>query len=245
MARMNRERREAANAAQLERLAQERAKASTAERFEISAKRAETLVRDFWYIGGLRSEADFRARKAGQVDMRIEGRPAEVKTGGTVGTPDIIYHTTEDELDEFAFEYEDIAPGAAWIVFPIIDRCEAEDELPDMTVVMTREEFKQELDAIVKRSSWKSAFKINGDTAHNHDLKIQRLVAAIKTEVDPDRQGKLIRKLDRMMKTEVLRSPTIGFQAEYLTKLRDRLDEAIAFGEYPTIRTKKEERDGA
>ena len=177
--------------------------------------------------------------------MRIEGRPAEVKTGGTVGTPDIIYHTNENELDEFVFEYEDIAPGAAWIVFPIIDRCEAEDELPDMTVVMTREEFKQELDGIVKRSSWKTVFKINGDTPHNHDLKIQRLVAAIKAEVDPERQGKLIRKLNRMTKTEVLRSPTIGFQDKYLHLLRDRLEEAIWNGEYPTIRTKKEERDGA
>lgn len=192
--RMNAQRREAANNAQIERLSAERAKGSTAERYTISAKRAETLIRDYWYKGGLRSEADFRARKAGAIDLRIEGQAAEVKSGGTLA-----YEVPT------GWSQDDLMPGAAWIVFPLLDRCEEEDDLPDMTAVMTRTEFFEMLDGLAPRKGWRATVKVNRGS----------------------------------------RAETIGFQPKYLDKLRDRIEEAISMGELPTLRTLKEEREGA
>lgn len=148
--RMNQQRREAANAAQLERLSAERAKGSTAERYTISAKRAETLIRDYWYVGGIRAESDFRARKAGACDMRLFGRHTEIKCGGTLA-----YDFPSD------WDQDDLMPGAAWILFPLIDRCEEEDDLPDMTPVMTRQEFFEILDGLAPRKGWRATVKVN------------------------------------------------------------------------------------
>lgn len=131
MARMSNERRAAAIAAMEARSAMEAIKGSTAERFAISQKAVEAFVRDFWYDGGLRSETDFRARTAGKADLRMYGKQAEVKSGGTVGVPEFDGSWTADN----------VMPDAHYVVFPLMDEIVEPEDVPDNTVVMERHTF--------------------------------------------------------------------------------------------------------
>ena len=130
MARMSKERRDAAIAAMKARSIAEAIKKSTAERFAVSQKGVEALVRDFYYDGGLRSELDFRARTAGKADIIIRGRRGEIKSGGEVAK----------NMDE-SWTEDDILADAVWVVFPIMTEIADEYDVPDNTVVMTRETF--------------------------------------------------------------------------------------------------------
>lgn len=128
--RMNENRRESAIHAMTERSINERQKGSTAETFAISQKAVEAYVRDFWYNGGLRNESDFRARSAGKADMKLFGKVAEIKTGGTVGIP-----------SSYEWDETDVMPNACYIVFPLMDMIETAADIPDNTVVMERSVF--------------------------------------------------------------------------------------------------------
>lgn len=132
---LSQERLTSAEHAQDARLAMEREKGSTAERYAFSMKKAETVIRHHLNLRGLRSEQDVRARSATKDDayLWIAGKRyvAEVKCGGTVGKPEIDGSWTE----------EDILPRADYVIVPVIDRIEDEDDLLDMSVILTRAEW--------------------------------------------------------------------------------------------------------
>lgn len=142
---LSRTRRLAAYEAQFARLAQERAKGSTAERYDLSMKAAENLTRDLTSKSGLRKTGDFRARAQSDRDCTIYGCAGEVKCGGTVsvrakrnGLP----YTKENDFTE-----RDILPNAKYVVFPIIDRIHSIDDLVTYTAIMSRDEFLTLLEA--------------------------------------------------------------------------------------------------
>lgn len=113
----------------LTRLAKEKSKGSTAERYAVSAKACEVFCRDVWYKYGVKAN-DCHARGAERVDMRIDGKDVEIKTGGTVA-PYVTDSWTE----------KDIFPRAKYVAFPIITMIESYDEVASWTVVMPRETF--------------------------------------------------------------------------------------------------------
>lgn len=133
--RMSKERRAAAENAQIERLAEEARKGSTAEVYAYSLKKAETDLRDAGLDGGIRSEDDWRARAAGQDDMYlfIRGKRyrAEVKGGGTVGKPN----------EDLSWDADNILPRAQYVVIPVITRIHNKRELYALSAIVTREQF--------------------------------------------------------------------------------------------------------
>jgi hypothetical protein len=112
----------------------EKAKGSTAEVFDLSAKSVEMYIRHACYSKGLRSTSDFRARSAKTADLilTINGKRyrADVKTGGTVGT------LTGREWTE-----EDILPDAAYVVFPVMNHIHREAELYSRSAIISKAEF--------------------------------------------------------------------------------------------------------
>lgn len=143
--RMSKERREAAEAAQVARLEAEAAKGSTAEVHAYSAKKAETDIRDACLDGGIRTEEDWRARAAGAADLYLTiggvRYLAEVKTGGTLGSPNADGSWTE----------ANILPKAQLVVFPIIDMIRSKRELYGMSVIVSRERFIEMLEACSRK----------------------------------------------------------------------------------------------
>ena len=124
---------QAMHAAMYTRPAAEKAKGSTAEVFNISAKGVEPDLRREFYA---RMEpADCRARAAGKVDivLYIDGHRynGEVKTGGTVGKP----------ACDGTFSEAEILPRAQYVVFVVIDRCDSWNDVLDNTAIMPREQF--------------------------------------------------------------------------------------------------------
>lgn len=113
----------------------ERAKGSTAERYDMSAKGIEVRVRHWTKSRGIDKREDFRARAEGKADgyIFISGKryAYDVKTGGTVGKPQPDGSWTED----------DILPDADYVIVPVIDRIKDDDDVLDMTVILTRAEF--------------------------------------------------------------------------------------------------------
>lgn len=128
--RMSNERRAMAFKAMETRHEIERVKGSTAEKFDFSAKSVETYLRDFLYNGGLRNESDFRARGVKTVDIRINGKACEVKTGGSIGYAD------SNDWGE-----NDILPNCYYVAFPVMTEIKTLDDLYDNTAVITRGEF--------------------------------------------------------------------------------------------------------
>lgn len=112
----------------------EKAKGSTAEVFDLSAKSVEMYIRHACYSKGLRSTSDFRARNAKTADLilTIDGKRyrADVKTGGTVGT------LTGREWTE-----QDILPDAAYVVFPVMNHIHKEEELYSRSAIISKAEF--------------------------------------------------------------------------------------------------------
>ena len=142
-----------AEKAQDARLACERALGSTAERYAFSMKKAEDVIRHHVNVRGLKAENDVRARSQNKVDVYItvEGKryTAEVKCGGTVGEPDYDGTWTEDDL----------LPAADYVIVPVIDKIETEDDLLDMSVILTRAEWI-ELCASCSRKGLQGTFHV-------------------------------------------------------------------------------------
>lgn len=123
----------------------ERAKGSTACRFEIGAKPCEGLVRDLLNARGVstivRDESghryvDFSARPNRNTagECRVYGQPCDVKTGGTVN-----YYADADWTEE------DICPNKAYIAFTLLEQAseakDAVDGICDWTAILSRETF--------------------------------------------------------------------------------------------------------
>lgn len=146
-------------AEQTDRLIAEAEKGSTAERYDVSAKQIETLIRHAVYKRGLRSRADFRARKQSMPDlvMTVDGvrGNAEIKTGGTVGTP------IDGEWSE-----DDIMPRAHYIVFPVIDIMHSERDIYNYSAVMLRADFLA-LCAECSRKGLRGVFHVGGGMSKN------------------------------------------------------------------------------
>lgn len=124
----------------------EAAKASTACTFAIGAKSCEGLVRDLLNVRGVeyvvRDEAghkyvDFAARpnrtKLGE--CKVYGRPADVKTGGTLA-----YGVWSDDWTEY-----DLLPGKDYVVFTLLEEAseakDAVDGICDWTAIIDRATF--------------------------------------------------------------------------------------------------------
>ena len=118
-----------AAAAMFTRLSSEREKNSTAERYAMSAKAVEVIIRDAVYKH--MASADYRARTANKADLRLYNRRAEIKCGGTV-----IYNIPADGWTE-----NDILAGNTYIVFPVITRIFDEIDAVDNSAIMTRDQF--------------------------------------------------------------------------------------------------------
>lgn len=124
----------------------EAAKGSTACTFAIGAKSCEGLVRDLLNVRGVativRDEAghryvDFAARpnrtKLGE--CKVYGRPAEVKTGGTLA-----YGVWSNDWNEY-----DLMPGKDYVVFTLLEEAseakDAIDGICDWTAIIDRPTF--------------------------------------------------------------------------------------------------------
>ena len=156
--RMSQSRRAAAEAEQIRRLEAEALKGSTAERFEYSAKKAETDIRDALLTGGIRSEADWRARGVDTDDayLMVDGvrRVAEVKTGGTIGKPE----------EDGSWTEANILPKAHYVIFPVLDRIRTKEELYGLTAILTRDEFLSLLAECSRKGIHGTAHTTSGGT---------------------------------------------------------------------------------
>lgn len=139
------------------RYAIEREKGSTAERFDVSAKGIEVRIRHHVQTRGISSKADFRARSEGKADgyLFINGKryPYDVKTGGTVGKPQ----------QDGSWDESDILPSAPYVIFPVIDIIETDDDILDESVIFTREAWL-ELCASCSRKGLAGTFHVTGKT---------------------------------------------------------------------------------
>lgn len=114
------------------RVCAEKAKGSTAERYDFSMKAVEAIIREAVYKR--MKAADYRARSAGKADLYlyINGKraKAEVKCGGTI--------LSNAPLD---WDEDDLFADAPYIVFPVITEIHDEDDVLDNSLIFTREEF--------------------------------------------------------------------------------------------------------
>lgn len=156
----------------------QRAKGSTAERYTMSAKGIEARVRFVTKARGITKRSDFRARGVNVDDgyIYIDGHrySYDCKTGGTVGKPQPDGSWTE----------ADILPKAQYVIFPVIDRIEDDDDVLDMSVIFTREEWL-ELCATCSRKGLRGTF---------HSTSGNTVIAFQKTPLD-----KLRRKVEEML----------------------------------------------
>lgn len=138
---------------------------STAERYAMSAKAAETLLRHGLYRQGLRSRSDFRARSANRADivLTINGKRAraDVKTGGTVCAD------AREDWNE-----DDIMRGIAYVIFPVIDTIVTEEDLFDNTAIIDRDTFLT-LCAESSRKGLRGTFHITGGCSRSAVIAFQ------------------------------------------------------------------------
>lgn len=176
---MSAEKREAAYTEQVARLTAEAARKSTAAAV-IDRKHIETVVRDLMMVRGIGKASDVRARRADKADVvwyedgyRLT---AEIKTGGNFGTPAAPVTITVEPgagrngCDRVSYSqtwtWDDIAPTADVIVFPIVDAIESLQDLKDCTAVMPRMQFIDILQSPELTPRGGQVFHITGDGAN-------------------------------------------------------------------------------
>ena len=118
-----------AKQAMYDRLVIEAEKKSTAERYTMSMKAIEAVIREAVYKR--MKTNDYRARSAKQADIILYGKRSEIKCGGTVISGSAVINWTEN----------DILPNKAYIVFPVIDKIFDEIDAIDNSAILTREQF--------------------------------------------------------------------------------------------------------
>jgi len=187
---------QAMEAALYTRPAAEKLKGSTAERYAISAKGVEVYIRHELYAS--MDPADCRCRTAGRADiiLYMDGHryTAEIKTGGTVGAPQLDGSWTE----------ADILPGKPYIVFPVIDACETYNDVLDNTAIMPRELFLELCEA-ASRKGLQGTFHTTGHPAviAFQPTPLNKLRRAVETLLD---NGEVMSAWDYLAQREAART---------------------------------------